>query len=93
MPLLLLGYGLPSLADDGLGRLFLTPEERQRLDRLRQEADNGQRPGMINGEVRRSDGHHVIWIDGRPHPGTGTPPSRPPFSPLPESPTSPRGRR
>jgi len=58
----------PASAEGGtLGRLFLTPQQRQELDRLRmQEPDNGQRSGLtINGEIRSSSGKRTRWINGQ----------------------------
>jgi len=59
---------------DTLGTLFTTPQERERLDRLRRgepetpaTADSVGRPEpAITGFVRRSDGRNTIWIDGTP---------------------------
>jgi hypothetical protein len=50
-----------------LGRLFLTPQQRQELDRLRlQDPDSGQRSGLtINGEIRSSSGKRTRWINGQ----------------------------
>jgi hypothetical protein len=67
-------------AGDGLGRLFLTPEQRRALDELRDP--NGPRPGadlgssalpggtptdrnvLLNGVVSRSHGPDVVWVNG-----------------------------
>ena len=61
----------PCVAGAELGTLFHTPEERQRLDRLRRgepEVSHVARSGvpLVTGYVRRSDGRHTIWIDGTP---------------------------
>lgn len=73
-------------ADDDLGRLFLTPQERQELDRRR--ANNlGERdatrpttpmPVTVNGKVVRSSGKTTTWINGVPHDDTyrGSDPAR-----------------
>lgn len=52
---------------ESLGRLFLTPQQRQELDRLRmQDPDSGQRSGLtINGEIRSSSGKRTRWINGQ----------------------------
>lgn len=52
-----------------LGTLFNTPEERDRLDRLRrgETADRALAPGgarEITGYVKRSDGRDTVWVDG-----------------------------
>ena len=61
-------------AQPPLGTLFHTPEERDRLDRLRRgepeaAAAAAPAPGggsSITGFVKRSDGRHTVWIDGQP---------------------------
>lgn len=56
-----------------LGTLFNTPEERDRLDRLRRgeppvaAASHGtSRTPEVTGYVKRSDGRNTVWIDGVP---------------------------
>ena len=63
-------------AEDSLGRLFLTPEQRHELDALRDP--NAPRPTtglvsagtatdrtvVLNGVVRRSRGSDVVWVNG-----------------------------
>ena len=53
-----------------LGTLFHTPQERERLDRLRRgepEVVVARRPpALITGIVKRSDGRNTVWIDGKP---------------------------
>jgi len=57
-------------ADDGLGRLFFTPERRQNLDRQRQlniqeKQEIPEDPTFtINGLVTRSSGKRTVWING-----------------------------
>lgn len=58
-----------------LGRLFHTPEERARLDRMRRgetheaaTAAAATSPGEVTGFVKRSDGRNTVWIDGQPLP-------------------------
>ncbi len=57
-----------------LGTLFLSPQERARLDQLRRgeplEASEGRAAGTraapeLTGFVQRSDGKNTIWLDGR----------------------------
>lgn len=67
--LALLATIAPSAIAEGepLGRLFLTPQQRQELDRLRLQAPgSGQRSNLtINGEVRSSSGKRTRWINGQ----------------------------
>ena len=55
------------------GTLLTTPQERERLERLRRgepEAPAGAAvrsgPGYVTGFVKRSDGRGTLWIDGVP---------------------------
>ncbi|MEC5399994.1 hypothetical protein [Uliginosibacterium sp. H1] len=57
-------------ADDGLGRLFNTPQKRAILDELRsRNASVGPEQPMdevrVDGIVRRSGGPSTVWINGR----------------------------
>ena len=62
----------PALAEEGLGRLFFTPERRQAMDRQRQlnplgttESASSETPTLtINGIVTRSSGKRTVWING-----------------------------
>lgn len=56
-----------------LGTLFSTPEERDRLDRLRRgeppvaaATREASRSPQVTGFVKRSDGRNTVWIDGVP---------------------------
>ncbi len=68
-----LGAAIAAAAEaQPLGRLFLTPQERQELDRKR--AVNGvatatpqEAAVTVNGVVRRSSGKTTTWINGVPH--------------------------
>ena len=69
--LALLSAIAPALrADDGLGRLFFTPERRQNLDRQRQlniqdKQEIPEDPTLtINGIVTRNSGKRTAWING-----------------------------
>ncbi|PKO37344.1 MAG: hypothetical protein CVU33_13575 [Betaproteobacteria bacterium HGW-Betaproteobacteria-6] len=72
LALLLLSAAIaPSLADPlPLGRLFLDPQQRARLDIQRQhntgfQPDAGDQASQtINGEVRSSNGRSIRWING-----------------------------
>ena len=67
--LLLLACGGALAAD--FGTLLSTPEERERLERLRRGEPAEQRvapapsrPNEVTGYVKRSDGRSTVWIDG-----------------------------
>ena len=73
LAVLLLGLATAAAADDSLGTLFLTPQERARLDALRRgdappaTLDAPRARGhALTGFVQRSDGRTTVWIDGRP---------------------------
>jgi len=70
--LLCLGSSAAALAEE-LGRLFLTPQQRQDLDRRRatnraeEEAPQiKEGPLSIEGHVQRSGGKAVTWVNGVP---------------------------
>ncbi|HMV17865.1 MAG TPA: hypothetical protein PLX21_01395 [Rhodocyclaceae bacterium] len=51
------------------GRLFHTPEERQRLDRLLDNAASGRaQPERLDGIITRGDGRTTLILDGHPRP-------------------------
>lgn len=84
-PLVLLLLPLsPQAQQESLGRLFLTPEQRQTLDRQRQanpggpQADDGASSLTLNGEVRRSSGRNTRWVNGMAEPSSGS--GRPPVA-------------
>lgn len=60
-------------ADDGLGRLFMTPQKRAILDDMRQRnarinvEQQSTDTVRLDGIVRRSDGRNVVWINGQSH--------------------------
>lgn len=58
----------PTFADEpALGRLFLTPAQRDALDRQRLQSPGlaeQQGSQTLNGEVRRNDGRRMRWING-----------------------------
>ena len=63
---------LAGAAEVPLGTLFHTPEDRERLDRMRRgepERPQASAPSgapSVTGFVKRSDGRHTVWIDGTP---------------------------
>ena len=72
LTLLLLCLAAPAPAEE-LGRLFLTPQQRQDLDRRRatnraeEEAPQiKEGPLTLDGHVRRSSGKTATWINGVP---------------------------
>ena len=84
--LLLASTMTPSLAEQpALGRLFLDPQQRARLDaqRLRNpgflpNAGDGEVSQTINGEVRSSNGRRTRWINGEANWDGTAPPVRVP---------------
>src|SRR6266511_6481050 len=79
-PLLMAAVGapVPAAADDNLGRLFFTPQQRQDLDRRRQaniqdSATSADNRVTVNGQVSRSLGKTTIWINGVPQENTRKP--------------------
>jgi len=79
-PLLMAAIGapVPAAADENLGRLFFTPQQRQDLDRRRQA--NAQETATsagslvtVNGQVSRSLGKTTVWINGVPQENTRKP--------------------
>ena len=77
---------LAGAAEPVLGTLFHTPEERERLDRMRRGEPQGPQGSAsggapsVTGFVKRSDGRHTVWIDGSPLTVRGTQ-SAPVFDP------------
>jgi len=75
----------PAAAADELGRLFLTPQQRQDLDRRRvtnraeEEAPQiMEGPLTLDGHVQRSSGRTTTWINSAPQydSGAGRDPAR-----------------
>ena len=72
-PLLIVAVGapVPAAADENLGRLFFTPQQRQDLDHRRQaniqdSAVSADNRVTVNGQVSRSSGKTTTWINGVP---------------------------
>ncbi len=79
-PLLMAAIGapVPAAADENLGRLFFTPQQRQDLDRRRQaniqdSAVSADNRVTVNGQVSRSLGKTTIWLNGVPQENTRKP--------------------
>jgi hypothetical protein len=70
-------------ADEPLGRLFLTPEQRANLDARRKARvpDKPAAPAVVSpttrldGFVARSDGRSTVWVNGEALPGGPQPDS------------------
>jgi hypothetical protein len=69
--LLAAGATAAGAADEHLGRLFHTPEQRRQLDQ--QRTLGASRPGLeerptlrLDGVLRHPDGRLTTWINGRP---------------------------
>ncbi len=79
-PLLMAAVGapVPAAADENIGRLFFTPQQRQDLDRRRQAnvqetATSANSLVTVNGQVSRSLGKTTVWINGVPQENTRKP--------------------
>ena len=78
----LLGAG-GACAQESLGRLFHTPEQRRQLDQLR--SLGAKRPGLearptvrLDGVVRHPDGRVTTWVNGQPAEGGRAAPGQAP---------------
>lgn len=63
----MLYQGVAQAEEEPLGRLFLTPQQRAVLDRQRLQNTNFQAnetSQTFNGEIRRSNGSSIRWING-----------------------------
>lgn len=63
----------PAASAEELGRLFLTPQQRQDLDRRRatnraeeESPQTKEGPLTVNGHIQRSGGKTTTWINGTP---------------------------
>ena len=85
--LILASAVMPSFAEaPALGRLFLDPQQRARLDAQRQrnpsflpDAGDGESSQTINGEVRSSNGRRTRWVNGEANWDGSAPPARVPI--------------
>lgn len=69
--------GVTQAEQEPLGRLFLTPQQRASLDRQRLQNNNfqaNQASQTFNGEIRRSNGSSVRWVNGEAN--WNTPPTQ-----------------
>jgi hypothetical protein len=77
--LLLLVCSTARAADEQLGRLFFTPQQRASLDAGRRislvkktvadkpAAPSGPSAVELNGIITRSDGERTVWVNGKPY--------------------------
>ena len=69
------GTGAASAQESSLGRLFYTPEERQKLDLKRgvaiAPASSTPQTVIVNGMVARTGRAPILFIDGKETTGTG----------------------
>jgi hypothetical protein len=69
----------PAVAVENLGRLFLTPQQRQELDRrrnanIRESAVVVENLVTATGQVSRSSGKTTFWLNGVPQAHSRKPP-------------------
>lgn len=65
--LMLSGYFTEAFAEQRLGRLFYTPDQRVAMERtvIDHHTDRDRAPAIsFDGQIRRSDGKTVTWING-----------------------------
>lgn len=68
----------PVAAVENLGRLFMSPQQREDLDRrrranIREATVVVQRQVTVNGQVSRSAGKTTVWVNGVPEASTKKP--------------------
>ena len=70
--LLLPGYAVSEDGIEGLGRLFVDVDQREKLEAVRRgtysvdvEEENRVSNVRLNGVMMRSDGKNVVWINGK----------------------------
>ena len=59
-------YFTEAVAEQGLGRLFYTPDQRTTLERqvVEDGAATADASITINGRITRSDGKSITWVNG-----------------------------
>ncbi len=70
MALLLVLAPSVTAQEGALGRLFLTPQERSDIDRIRRGEPvvaQSVPSTALTGYVKRSDGRNTVWLSGIPH--------------------------
>ncbi len=71
MLLVLTALPCVAVAEETLGRLFFTPEQRIRLEQLKSKPEGETEviisdKVLVNGIVQRNGGSRVVWINGVP---------------------------
>ncbi len=66
--LMLSGYFTEAFAEQRLGRLFYTPDQRVAMERqvVDDSAATTDSRITINGRITRSDGKSITWVNGTP---------------------------
>ena len=77
MSLVLTALPCGAVAQEKIGRLFFTPEQRIRLEQLENKPEGETEviisdKILVNGIVQRNGGSRVVWINGVPQSQKGT---------------------
>lgn len=77
MSLVLTALSCGAVAQEKIGRLFFTPEQRIRLEQLESKPEGETEviisdKILVNGIVQRNGGSRVVWINGVPQSQKGT---------------------
>lgn len=77
MSLVLTALPCSAVAQEKIGRLFFTPEQRIRLEQLENKPEGETEviisdKILVNGIVQRNGGSRVVWINGVPQSQKGT---------------------
>ncbi|MCK5435432.1 MAG: hypothetical protein KAI88_02270 [Nitrosomonadaceae bacterium] len=77
MSLVLTALSCGAVAQEKIGRLFFTPEQRIRLEQLESKPEGETAviisdKILVNGIVQRNGGSRVVWINGVPQSQKGT---------------------
>ncbi len=77
MSLVLTALSCGAVAQEKIGRLFFTPEQRIRLEQLENKPEGETEviisdKILVNGIVQRNGGSRVVWINGVPQSQKGT---------------------
>lgn len=72
----LCAIGMETAHATELGRLFFTPQERERMDMqgaVKAEAQSRVDTITVNGMIQKGDGKRVYWINGEPQEAVAAP--------------------